>query len=143
MAIEKDSVPSRMNTLARVSQTQPKTVAGSSRTPSPLTPRGEAMQGTTNERPYDEGETDPKPRADIGTQAWPSQTEMELKGMHYRMEMANRHKRPATQPLVPLKQRKLAAKCEFGQQLYTFYEGHPPRCPECDNFMQTISEIGE
>jgi len=63
--------------------------------------------------------------------------------MHYRMEMANRHKRPATQPLVPLKQRKLVAKCEFGQQLYTFYEGHPPRCPECDNFMQTISEIGE
>lgn len=142
MAIEKNPVPSRMNTLARVSQTQPKTVTGSSRTPSPLTPRGEAMQGTTNERPYDEGETDPKP------QAWPgpSPLEMELKHTHFRMDMANKHRRPSTQPLVALKQRKLVVKCEYGQQLYTLYtflDGGSPVCPECGAYMQTISEIGE
>ena len=131
MAIDRDrQVPSRMNTLARVSQTQPKTA----------TPREEGPRPSQVDHSRDETQ------GQIGTQAWPdrpSQSEMELKAMHYRMDMANRHKRPSTQPLMALKQRKLVAKCEFGQQLYTFYEGHGPTCPECGSFMQTISEIGE
>jgi len=120
----------------------------------PLTPRGEELRRANEvgdakvsravpsqvDHSHDVGEG---PRADIGTQAWPNKDHMELKAMHYRMDMANRHKRPSTQPLMALKQRKLVAKCEFGQQLYTFYEGHGPTCPECGSFMQTISEIGE